>query len=321
MTHPSSLVACLSLLLVLPPTPGSARQNKGTEQGPPDRMAAPPGPDDEPDPAITPNTVRIQSRDRPEEGRWVVMPGFSELGSPCFSRDGEWVAFDAYRRGYNNSPSECWVARKDGRDLRRLAVGATPRWSPDGGRLLFMRDEANDPEHHSGIFLIDRDGANERRVCDGRWPDWSPDGKRIAFSLGGRPGPGLRTGAAICIAEADGTGRREVAEGDCPSWSPDGEKVAYCRNEAGRPPLLSVHDLGAKRDAPLGVGWFRANWLPDGKSVVANGVIGGKVCMVRLSLDAPQKPEELATEFAEPFSPCCSQDAKEFIFIAKRPGR
>jgi Tol biopolymer transport system component len=315
------LVACLASLLLLS-NPGHARPGgKGDPDPPVAQKGAAPKPDDEPDLVVTPNPIRIQSTARPEEGRWVVMPGFSELGSPCFSGDGEWIAFDAYKGGYNNSPSECWIARKDGRDLRRLAMGATPRWSPDGERLLFMRNEANDPKREPGIFLIDRDGKGERRIGDGRWPDWSPDGQRIAFSLGGRPGPGLREGATICIAKADGTGRRQIAEGDSPSWSPDGKKIAYCRRAAGRPPLLYVHDLGTGKDEMLGTGWFRANWMPDGKSVVANGVVGRKAGMVRLSLDAPGRPEELATGFEEPFSPCCSRDGKQIIFIARRPKR
>jgi hypothetical protein len=267
---------------------------------------------------ITPNTIRIQSTETPGEGRWVVMPDFRELGSPCFSRDGEWIAFDAYKEGYNSSPSECWVARKDDRDLKRLAIGATPRWSPDGKRLLFMRDEANDPKHESGIFLIDRDGTGERRIGDGRWPDWSPDGEEIAFSLGGHPGLGLREGATICIAKADGTGLREIAQGDCPSWSPDGKKIAYCQKASDRSPLIFVHDLGTGKDEMLGIGWYRANWIPDSKSLVANGIIEGRECMVRFSSDAPGRPQESATEFARPSSPCCSWDGKQMIFIARR---
>src|SRR5215831_16444480 len=68
---------------------------------------------DEPDLVITPNTIRIQSLDDPTKGQWVTMPGFSELGSPTFSRDGRWIAFDAYKEGFNNSSAECWIARRD----------------------------------------------------------------------------------------------------------------------------------------------------------------------------------------------------------------
>ena len=139
--------------------------------------------------------------------------------------------------------------------------------------------------------------------------------------MGSRPGRGLREGATIGIARADGTGRRAIAEGESPSWSPDGKKIAYCRKEADRPLMIFVHDLGTGQDERLGTGWFRANWMPDGKSVVANGTVEGKAGMIRLSLDAPEKPEELATEFEKPFSPCCSRDGKQIIFIARRPRR
>jgi Tol biopolymer transport system component len=315
----SCLVTGVALLLLAPDSVRARDDGQGAPGTPVARTCTQPRPDDEPDLVITPNTIRIQSTEQPEEGRWGVMPGFGELGSPCFSRDGSWIAFDAYKEGYKNSPSECWIARKDGRDLRRLAFGATPRWSPGGQRLLFMRTEVNDPKRRPGIYVIDRDGTGERRIGDGRWPDWSPDGKRIAFSVGGRPAHGPREGATICVANADGTVRREVTEGDCPSWSPDGKKIAYCLKGPGHRPLLYAHDLGTGQDQRLGVGWYRANWMPDGKSVVANGVVGGKVGMVRFSLDAPGKPQELATEFEEPFSPCCSRDGKQIIFIARRP--
>ncbi len=273
--------------------------------------------DDEPDLVITPNTIRIELVGKPDEGKWVVMPGFSELGSPSFSKDGRWIAFDAYRQGYNNSPSECWIVRRNGAELKRLAVGATPRWSPDGKQLLFMRDEANDPKRRPGIFLINRDGTGERRISDGRWPDWSHDGRKIAFSLGGIPGPGLRQEAIICIADADGTGRKEIAVGDCPSWSPDGKKIAFCYKAPGQRPLIRVHDLATDRDVTLGIGWYRANWMPDRQSLVANGLIGGRERMVRLSVGAG-RTEELHTEFEEPFSPCCTSDGREIVFIAKR---
>jgi hypothetical protein len=313
------LTVCLSLLLLLRMRSHAQQVKKGDSEPPVAEKRDAPKPDVEPDRVITPNTIRIESADNPEDGRWVVMPGFGELGSPCFSRDGEWIAFDAYKEGYNHSPSECWIARKDGRDLKRLAIGATPRWSPDGKRLMFMRDEANDPKRRSGVFLIDRDGTSERRITDGRWPDWSPDGKRIAFSLGGQPGPGLRVGATICIAKPDGTERRAIVAGDCPTWSPDGKKLVYCFRGPAAGPVLVVYDLTTGKDQELGIGWFRANWMPDSKSVVANGLVGGRDCMVRLSLDAPERPVKLATQFEDPFSPCCSGDGKQIIFIAKRP--
>jgi Tol biopolymer transport system component len=275
---------------------------------------------DEPRFALTPNTIRIQAIDSPKEGSWVVLPGFSELGSPCFSRDGKWIAFDGYKEGFNNSTAESWVARSDGRDLTRLAQGATPRWSPDGNRLLFMRERVNNPKWDDGIFVINRDGSDERRIGEGRWPDWSPDGKEIVFSLGGAETGGARIGARIYIAKADGSARREITEGDCPSWSPDGKKIAFCFSAPEHSPMIRVYDLQNKKEETLWIGWFRANWMADSKAVVANGVIAGKIGMVRLALDAPGQPTELSTEYDDPSSPFCSSDGKQVVYIAKRPG-
>lgn len=270
---------------------------------------------------LTPNTIRIQSIESPERGTWVVLPDFSELGSPSFSRDGEWIAFDAYKEGFNHSRAECWIARRDGRDLTRLAYGATPRFSPDGKRLLFVREAVNDRSAPEGIYVINRDGTGERRLCAGRWPDWSPDGKAIVFSAGGEETGGARIGASVYIANADGAERNKIAEGDCPSWSPDGTKIAYCVRTADEPPVIRVYFLRENTDVTLGIGWFRANWWSDSKSVVANGRVrsGPKRQIVRMRLNAAGKPTELSTEFDEPFSPCCSWDGKDLLFIARMP--
>ena len=276
---------------------------------------------DEPDLVITPNTIRIQSLDEPTKGQWVAMPGFSELGSPTFSRDGQWIAFDAYKEGFNNSSAECWIARRDGRDLKRLAFGATPRFSPDGERLLFVRERVNDLRRQEGIYIINRDGSGEKRIGPGRWPDWSPDGKRIVFSLGGEETGGARIGATICIANADGSDRADLAEGDCPSWSPDGEKIAYCYRDPGRPPMIQVYDIRENAVANLGPGWYRANWMPDSKTVVTNGVNGRDRVMVRMSLTLPRKVIEQPSDYEDPFSPSISWDGKEILFIARRPTR
>jgi dipeptidyl aminopeptidase/acylaminoacyl peptidase len=313
------VTAHLALLTLLPEPGRTQGVEKKSAQPPPFVSAGAQKSGDEPDLAITPNTIRIQSMDSPKEGSWVVMAGFSELGSPCLSRDGGWIAFDGYKAGFRNSAAESWIARRDGRDVTRLANGATPRWSPDGKRLLFARARANSPNGEEGIFVIDRDGTHERRIGEGRWPDWSPDGKQIVCSLGGEQTGGARIGATICIAKADGSGRREITQGDCPSWSPDGKKIAFCFRARERPPQIRVYALENKKEETLGIGWFRANWMSDSKSVVANGAIGRKRSMVRLSLDAPGEATELSTEFDEPISPCCSWDGKLIVFIAKRP--
>ena len=144
MRFATTVIECRLLLVVLTNFQAGAQQS-----GRPDIVVA------------TPNTIRIESLDDPKNGHWVVMPGFTELGSPTFSRDGQWIAFDGYKEGFDNSRAECWVARRDGRELKRLAFGATPRFSPDGKRLLIVREHVNDRTLQEGVYVINRDGSGE----------------------------------------------------------------------------------------------------------------------------------------------------------------
>jgi hypothetical protein len=273
--------------------------------------------------AVRPNTLRWQRLTPGSSGRDVVrMQAYDHVGSPSCTRAGGTVAFDASRvvdRGYV-SPSEIFVVRGAGKGLRRLTGGATPRWSPDSKRLLFMREGRGDPEKERGVFVINADGTGERRIGPGRWPDWSPDGSRIAFSMGGPDGGGARAGAKIYLANLDGSDRRVLCEGDCPSWSPDGRRIACCRVDPARPePEIRLVDVATGREVSVGNGWYRADWSPDGKSVVCNGLIGRDRGMVRISVVDPRRPPEpLLAGGTRGVSPCFAGESG-VVCVEERP--
>ncbi len=269
--------------------------------------------------AITPHTIRVQPMDPDQKGDWIIMPGYAELGSPCFSRDGLSIAFDAYKEGYNNSGPEAWIVNRDGTGPKKLTNGATPRWSPDGKRLLFIRGSENAAVEEPDIYTIRADGTGEKKLMTGRWPEWSPDGKQIACSRGGLRGGGAKVGAELFICAADGTGAKSLGLGDCPSWSPDGKKIAYCFRDVNTRPEIRVIDIDSMETKTLGIGWFRANWMPDSKAVVANTFAGRRV-MAQFSVDEPGGlPKQLFADFEDTASPCVSPDGRYAVFIAKRP--
>ena len=77
-----------------------------------------------------------------------------------------------------------WIVDADGSHNRLFAEGNSPRWSPDGKRVLFLA--AGDGGHQQ-IFTryVDRDGPATpitRETSDVDNARWSPDGRAIAFT-------------------------------------------------------------------------------------------------------------------------------------------
>ena len=74
-----------------------------------------------------------------------------------------------------------WIVPTDGREAPRALTSGTrdssPRWSPDGKRLAFVRAGAGQPPQ---IHVISLSGGEARRITDlprgAGAPAWSPDG-------------------------------------------------------------------------------------------------------------------------------------------------
>ena len=126
---------------------------------------------------------------------------FTWAADPRIAPDGSRVAFvkvavDAEKDDYVTS---IWLvpvpARGQRAELRRLTNGphdATPRWSPDGTRLIFMRASEKDGKPQPPqLYLLSFAGGEPRPLTDlpkgASSPAWSPDGKVVAFVSGTTP--------------------------------------------------------------------------------------------------------------------------------------
>ena len=152
------------------------------------------------------------------------------------------------------------VDRSRSRRRRVTSLGAwsSPRWAPDGRRLVFSVGA-------EAIYIVGRKGRGLRPLTRSIWDDsprWSPDGTKIAF-LRGPHGLDDPLRLRVVVVNRDGGEQRTIGRGYGPRWSPDGS-------------LLSFVDPVRSTD-PAGLGKLRAGDIvvaaPDGtgRRVIARG--------------------------------------------------
>src|SRR5437763_6330870 len=139
--------------------------------------------------ALTAGNCFAQKRNITEKDLW----DFVWIGDPQVSPDGSRFAFvrvtvNEKKEGYNTS---IWsVPTAAGEEPHQLTKGdhdSTPRWSPDGKYLLFVRATGKDgkPEPPQ-LWILPMAGGDSFSFTDlpkgAGNPVWSPDGKTIAFT-------------------------------------------------------------------------------------------------------------------------------------------
>ncbi|HEU5347946.1 MAG TPA: S9 family peptidase [Ktedonobacterales bacterium] len=120
----------------------------------------------------------------------------------CVAPDGAQIAYvmQSMDRDTYEYRRAIWVAPVEGGEPRRLTAGPndhTPRWSPDGRSLAFVRSPARPipphtkAEHDAGagegqIWMLPMEGGEPIQLTKMRYgadtPTWSPDSKTILFA-------------------------------------------------------------------------------------------------------------------------------------------
>lgn len=187
---------------------------------------------------------------------------------------------------------ELAVVKPNGTGLRKLTGRLpginSPRVSPAGTRIAFVRDAGYRSSPKAPVYVVRVDGSRLHAVGRGHSPRWSPDGRRLMFVdvHGLRVSPtGPRPPATGRIVVVDiGSGRRRViGRGETPSWSPDGKRIAFVRYTYFRQHAWDVFTStlltmradgsGVRVIKPAGSeGPFHAfydpEWSPDGRTIL-----------------------------------------------------
>jgi dipeptidyl aminopeptidase/acylaminoacyl peptidase len=127
------------------------------------------------------------------------------------------IVFEGLRRDCTRSfrctstdESEVWTIQPDGTGLTKLTSFGrvqTPRWSPDGRRLLVIR--RTDGGETRELWVIEANGSGAQRVLDAGdviAADWSPSGDRLALVRTVGSGGTLQ----VWTASVDGSGARPI---------------------------------------------------------------------------------------------------------------
>ena len=147
------------------------------------------------------------------------------MENPQFSPDGRFIALVSNISG----SAQIWIANSDGSNplrLTSLSPGLTnsPRWSPDGMRIVFASIQNNNRD----LYSISVDGTSLRQLTkepshEGR-PSWSRDGRWI-YCYSDRTG---RTEIFRIPAEGGGEASLLTTDGGHESFeSPDGKLLYY----------------------------------------------------------------------------------------------
>jgi Tol biopolymer transport system component/DNA-binding winged helix-turn-helix (wHTH) protein len=198
--------------------------------------------------------------------QWVAASG-TDAQYPTFSRQGNRLAWtqntndaDIFRVAIK---AEGEVTKLSSSLISSTAFDGSPRYSPDGKRIVFVSNRSGSVE----IWLSDNDGMNPLRLTSFRGPlvgspNWSPDGRQIVFDS--RP----EGNADVYAINSEGGQPRRLttdsAEDIVPSWSRDGRWIYFTSNRSGRLQIWKVASDGGEPIQVTHNGGFDPVESPDG---------------------------------------------------------
>jgi Tol biopolymer transport system component len=171
-------------------------------------------------------TISVDGTERKVVARFPIVRLLPS--GPAWSRDGRQVAFFRPVPSGRSDQPRIVLADRPERPLTHAAPATEwgPRWSPDGGGLLFVREQRDDgPVELATVAATG--GVPHVLLADlaDVDADWSPDGRRIAYLT-----VGSDRRYHLYVLDLGGKASRKLTgevETCSPRWSPDGNRIAF----------------------------------------------------------------------------------------------
>ncbi len=207
-----------------------------------------------------------------------IFPLTSSSGNeydPAVSPDGNQVAFAWLREG--EEAEDIYIRQLQSETPFRLTDhpgrDRHPKWSPDGQRLVFVREDGTD----CNIYIVPSLGGPEKKLApcgNTRYPaaSWSPDGDWLGLAKEVDGQLRLELVSVSTLERRDLTVPPETFWGDhTPAFSPDGQSVAFIRSHV--PGIEDIYIINVEDGEPRRVTLDNRDitgleWSPDGLSIV-----------------------------------------------------
>jgi TolB protein len=219
---------------------------------------------------------------------------------------------------------ELYIIDYDGCNLRRLTrdnkINILPRWSPDGGQVIYTSYLHNNPD----LFVLSLI-ENKRSIiskCQGLnvTGSFSPDGKKIVLTLSKGRYPNLY------MINVHGELLRRMTKDACidtsPSFAPNGQEIVFISDRSGYPQLyiMNIRGENVRRLTTSGP-CDSPSWSPRGDKI-AFTMRQAKSNYDLYIYDLPtSKITRLTHNQKNNENPTWSPDGRFLVFYSNRSGR
>jgi Tol biopolymer transport system component len=172
---------------------------------------------------------------------------------------------------------EVWLVNPDGGNLRRLATGGFPSWTPDG--RLFFRSVGADKSHQLQLVTPARpDVPAQQFPLQGGYPAMSRDGQLVVMNPPGqlqiqRPGTD-KPQMAISL---------DLGERGLSDFSPDGRYVAYGSWDRSFVGVLLIEVASGKTRLLANLAGTLPRWSPDGRFIAVDERAANEIVILDVS--------------------------------------